>query len=704
MALNYFHVQTVVVLLNLTLGYVVWTYNARSYLNRILTLIIVCVLLIHVSLLLNLRVDELPFQMPTIVSGSLGISFFPPLLYTLSLYYPVKRRFKSSSLYVLFGIALVLSGLIIATFPREYIANKLELSSRIREVSLGELPLLFLIQYFLLTSYSVLLLVLATRSFLLSLKGEIIPFERVTVRLLVTVGLPLAYLLSLASVMTYFFIVPFTWVGILLAVFTAFVVVLVFRFHLVDLKRLINGILFFPALIAILVFVYIFFIVRNQGLIARALSLPESITLILEVFIIYLGVSTLRRGLNFTWLRRLFSGVLSSAQSDTEPLEYLAYARTLQELDLRLRTAFSTYYHVEGAALLLRDREENRFRPADPRRGGPVLHGSGELAGVLAELDRGVTVEELLILMNHRQELARLHEAGFNLVIPVMRRGDITALILVPRRGLLQRWSGEDIAALNFMRTTLPSLIDRCAMYENEKELEKHQYRMEQLMVMAQMASGLAHEIRNPLSIISTSVETIMRDGVCEKDRNKMLRYIQEEAGRINVLANKLLSIKFQKKPELEHVDLDRLMERLKVFLKYKLKDGNVELRAEPGRPSTLYTDPTILFQALLNLVLNAIEALPEGGTVTVSSTTDGASCSICVQDDGPGIPPNIRSHIFEPFFTTKKQGSGLGLTITRNLIESLFGSIELITSDREACFRVTLPLRRAAPVQGREP
>ncbi|MFW6180182.1 MAG: histidine kinase dimerization/phospho-acceptor domain-containing protein, partial [Spirochaetota bacterium] len=612
MALNYFHIQTIIVLLNLTLGYVVWTYNARSYLNRILTLIIVCVLLIHVSLLLNLRVNEMPFQMPTIVSGSLGISLFPPLLYTLSLYYPVKRRFRKSTLYLLFGIALVLSGLIIATFPREYIANKLDLSSGIEGVAPGDLPLLFLLQYFLLTSFSVLLLVLATRNFMLSLKGEIIPFERVTVRLLVTVGLPLAYLLSLASVMTYFFIVPFTWMGILLAAFTAFVVVLVFRFHLVDLKRLANGILFFPALIAILVFVYIFFIVKNQSLIAQALSLPESITLVLEVFIIYLGVSALRRALNFTWLRRLFPRVLSASQSDTEPLEYLAYARTLQELDLRLRRTFSTYYHVDGAALLLRDRDDNRFRPADPRREGrvPVIHGSGELVGVLAELDRGVTLEELLILMNHRQELTCLHDAGFNLAIPVTRRREITALILVPRRGLIQRWSGEDIAGLNFMRITMPSLIERCAMYENEKELEKHQYRMEQLMVMAQMASGLAHEIRNPLSIISTSVETIMRDGVCEEDRNKMLCYIREETERINVLANKLLSIKFQKKPELEQVDLVRLIDRLKAFLKYKLKDGNVLFRVEHPRPVTLYTDSAILFQALLNLVLNAIEAL----------------------------------------------------------------------------------------------
>ena len=316
---------------------------------------------------------------------------------------------------------------------------------------------------------------------------------------------------------------------------------------------------------------------------------------------------------------------------------------------------------------------------------------------MLEGLDRGVTLEELLILMNHRQDLSRLYDAGFDLVIPVMRRGEIIALILVPRRGLIQRWSGEDIAALDFIRITLPSLIERCAMYENEKELEKHQYRMEQLMVMAQMASGLAHEIRNPLSIISTSVETIMRDGVSGEDRDKMLRYIQEETERINILANKLLSVKFQKTPELENVDLGRLLGRLKTFLKYKLKDRNVVFRVMHDRPFTLYTDATILFQALLNLVLNAIEALPGGGTVTISYAADAASCSIQVQDDGPGIPEKVRSHVFEPFFTTKKQGSGLGLTVTKKLIENLFGSIELAPSRQGACFRVILPILQAA-------
>ena len=94
MIINYFHTQIIIILISLTLGYIVWTYNSKSHLNRILTLIIICVIFIEISLLLYLRGEGKKLLLETVILGSLGISFFAPLLNSLSLYYPIKKDFK----------------------------------------------------------------------------------------------------------------------------------------------------------------------------------------------------------------------------------------------------------------------------------------------------------------------------------------------------------------------------------------------------------------------------------------------------------------------------------------------------------------------------------------------------------------------------------------------------------------------------------
>jgi len=695
MAVNYFHVQTIIILINIILGYVVWTYNSKSYLNRILTLIIMCILLVDVSLLFNLKIEEKRFLFASIISGSLGISFFPPLLYTLSLYYPIKKFFAKKHLIALYGISLFLSLLIIVTFPGDYVVNKIVLPATIQNISLKKLPLVFVTLYFLLSSYSIVLLVLTTRNFLSSFKADLIPYEKQTIRMLIVIGLPLAYFLSLVSVVNYFFNIPFPWIGFLLAAFTLFSVILVFRFHLVDVKRLVNGMFFFPSLIAILVFIYFYFILSNQHKIAYTLALPENVTLVLEVFIIYMAVSTLRRLLDIPFMKKRFPNISLFRTVTVEPLEYLSYSHTLKDLSRRLQKVFHVYNRSENSVLLLLDREKQQYMSIQKSR-SLTLNASSELIKVLLKLNRGVTLEELSTYMNNRRDIRVLHSTGINLILPIKKENEIIALLLMPKKGILQRWNSEDIYSLNYIRVIMPSLIDRCTMYESEKEIEKHHYRMEQLMVMGQMASGLAHEIRNPLSIISTSVETIMKDDILEEDKRKMLQYIQEEADRINILATKLLSINFQKRPELEYINLAALFQKLKAFLQYQLKDKDISFSIKNDEPFYLYSDPNILFQIALNLSLNSIEAMSGGGFLAVDYQHNRTIVSIFMEDNGPGIPDTIRDKIFEPFFTTKKKGSGLGLTVTEKLIKTLYGSIELLPSKKGAHFKLTLPLLKA--------
>lgn len=294
--------------------------------------------------------------------------------------------------------------------------------------------------------------------------------------------------------------------------------------------------------------------------------------------------------------------------------------------------------------------------------------------------------------LNDRVEIGLLHNLEINLILPIIRREEIIALILLPKRSVIQRWSYEDIYSLNYLKVIIPPLIDRCRMYENEREIERHQNRMEQYVVVGQMASGLAHEIRNPLSIISTSVETILKDKLDEKERMTMLQYIQEEADRINILANKLLNVHYQKTPEVEMVDLTSIFHKLKAFLEYKLKDRRISFNIKKEKPYFFYSDPNLLFQIFLNLALNSIEAIVGEGEIEVSFVEDHGAVTVVMKDDGPGIPERNRKQIYEPFFTTKRHGSGLGLSVTKSLVENLYGYITLLPAKSGTSFEVFLP------------
>ncbi len=695
MELSYSHIQTVLILIHLTVGYVVWTYNSKSNLNRILTFVILSILLIDISLLFHLKIEGDRFLLAAVLLGSLGVSFFPPLFYTLSLYYPIKKNFKRNQLIAIFGITLFLSLSIILSFPYQNLQKFVfpdNLWNISLDISLKNLPVVYVFLYFLLTSFSVALLVFTTKNFVHSYREQIIPYEKATIRLLTLIGVPLAYVMSIMGIIDYFFNIPFPWLGFLMVSFTSFIVILLFRFHIVDLKRLLGGVLFYPALIGILVFIYSSLILKNQNKLANTLALPEPVILILEVFIIYMAVSTLRRALDSSFIRRRFPNVSPFGAMSIEPLEYLSYALTIKGLYKRLQKVLYNYSKLENCYLLLLNSDRKVYESVDKRYTYEIAMSS-ELMKVVAKLNRGVTLEELLMYMNKREDIMLLDNYGVNLILPINRGNEIIALILLPKRGIFQRWSYEDIYSLNYIKATLPSLIERCQMYENEREIEKHHYRMEQLIVIGEMASGLAHEIRNPLSIISTSVETILKNEIKEQDKTRMLQFIQEETNRINILANKLLSINFQKKPELETFNIAATLQRLKSFLEYQLKDRNIQFRIEKDEPFYIYSDPNILFQILLNLSLNSIEAINRNGTIDVDYAIADTTVSVFIKDDGMGITAKLRDKIFEPFFTTRKKGTGLGLTVTKKLIENLFGYIELLPSKKGAHFKVTLPL-----------
>lgn len=232
--------------------------------------------------------------------------------------------------------------------------------------------------------------------------------------------------------------------------------------------------------------------------------------------------------------------------------------------------------------------------------------------------------------------------------------------------------------------------------------------RTEQMVVCGEVAAGLVHEIKNPLAGIKVSLDVLTEEADLSDDLKRILAMSVDEIGRVDSLMRGLLDFAKPKPPHLTRVDVHPVLERALDFAAKRAKgkgngDGRVEVVRQWGEDvPEIVADPEKLVQVFLNLAGNAFEAMPEGGTLSVSTARTDARVLIRVCDTGSGIEPGLEGRIFEPFFTRKKSGTGLGLAISKSVVEQHGGS--LTVSNRQeggACFTIALPLDGADGAQG---
>ena len=225
----------------------------------------------------------------------------------------------------------------------------------------------------------------------------------------------------------------------------------------------------------------------------------------------------------------------------------------------------------------------------------------------------------------------------------------------------------------------------------------------EQLVVLGEMAGGLAHEIKNPLAGIKASMEVLSMDtALAEENRDVLLKGV-EQIKRIEVLLKGLLNFARPPKPDFMPVDVNSVLDitiglalRHPQFAARDSKTITVIKNYDRHLPKTM-ADPQQLQQVFLNLLLNAADAMPDGGMITVETSRPelGSSLHIQIVDTGDGIDEAVVDKIFQPFFTTKPHGTGLGLAITKRLIEQHGGNINVKNNHTKGvAFMITLPVR----------
>ncbi len=230
-------------------------------------------------------------------------------------------------------------------------------------------------------------------------------------------------------------------------------------------------------------------------------------------------------------------------------------------------------------------------------------------------------------------------------------------------------------------------------------EKEEQLRRAEKLSTLGELAAGITHEIRNPLASIKGTAEILLDESTPTEKRAEFMQLMLDEVNRLNeVVVNFLELARFQRLRR-EKADINEVFRRMLQIVGLQKTLGKVQIQARlaPGLPQ-VSLDVSQMEQAILNLMLNAVGAMPEGGTLTVTTELESQNGRDAlraeIRDSGEGIEPDHLPRIFEPFFTTKSDGTGLGLSIVRRIIKAHGGSVE-ITSEpgRGTCAIITLPI-----------
>ena len=237
---------------------------------------------------------------------------------------------------------------------------------------------------------------------------------------------------------------------------------------------------------------------------------------------------------------------------------------------------------------------------------------------------------------------------------------------------------------------------DQRRLAGNLRELERTRERLvieEKLAVVGRLSSAVAHEIRNPVSIIASSLVTADRPEVGEQQRREMLAIARSEAARLEKLTSDFLSYARPSQPKRHQVALADVLGYITEIAGVHASKKEIRITVEGDQALRANVDRELLQRALLNLLLNAIDATPVGGQVAVRSNRPSTqSVELQVENSGDSIPKEVLSRIFEPFYTTKPHGTGLGLAISRNIARVQGG--DLIVAQNEpghVCFTLTI-------------
>ena len=346
--------------------------------------------------------------------------------------------------------------------------------------------------------------------------------------------------------------------------------------------------------------------------------------------------------------------------------------------------ALLTFIEAETATALSLRRAKIVLRADDEKQ---IDEGSEWIESVLrrTEADGVPFVEDAHELLEH----------GYNIAYALRREDRSEGLMLV--EAAPNALTNDVRAVLEVLAGQVAVAVEDCRLANANVQLERRLAEGERLAALGQMAATVAHEVKNPLSAIKSIAQVMCEDEGLKTQHARDLSLIVGETDRLSNSVTQLLSFASKAPPASVPCRADELLRSVAGLFRADAEERKIALQFEAVGDAALDGVQTAAVRdALSNLLLNALQATPAGGSVTIESFCDGEGIHFSVSDSGPGINADLQTRIWEPFFTTRQRGTGLGLAIVRKRIEEAGGSARLAPSrnGKGARFELRLPVQ----------
>ncbi|MBI3321742.1 MAG: GAF domain-containing protein [Candidatus Omnitrophica bacterium] len=285
------------------------------------------------------------------------------------------------------------------------------------------------------------------------------------------------------------------------------------------------------------------------------------------------------------------------------------------------------------------------------------------------------------------------------LIVPSFSNDRLLAFLVLGGKCSGEAYATDDIAIFSGLANQAALAIENALFFEELRTNEAYMIQSEKLASLGQLASGMAHEIHNPLAIISGEAQLYLERFKGQDAKvDEVLLSIIEECKRAADITRRILRFAKPAPTDVTPVDLKATIEESLSLAAYQVRLERVERQLDvPDDLPKVRSNQNQLQEVLLNLILNACQAMGEkGGKLMLSARANGSHIVLKVADTGPGIPVSIQRKVFDPFYTTKPTGTGLGLFVSQRIVKSHGGTIELeSTEGKGTCFTIHLPVWR---------
>jgi len=633
-----------------------------------------------------------------------GLTFAPLFFLHFSFIFPFKKKSEWPKGFKLFLLYMIPIAILVTFFLifRIDIERFKELRNVFYYGLLFEEPLIFLIFLGLIALFSGICIYWGIKNLLQSLRTTRIPRQKLQIKYLIFGIVSMAIVGTIINLSNYFLKLgwPIFFLASLYSILISlFFAIALIKYRLLDIHLLIRGGILYSSVSGLILAIYIL-IIKNIGetLSQKAYGrslLVESALILALVFML----QPFQKKIG-DWIDRFF--YMERVRFRTKLSEFSRALTELVDLDEVAGTTvhfITQTLHVDSVAFFFQKNEVNEYHSIFGTLLNDEMKYSSQHPFVkrIGSNGRAVDLEHLREIEGEVEEIDDLIEKGWVVVAPIFLKERLLGFILLGKKRSEKDYTVEELELLEAFSNQTTLAISRALIYRDMSLKDKQIMQAEKMAAIGELAAGIAHEIRNPLGIITGSAETV-RKHKDQKIREEMTNYILEESQRINGLISTFLDFGRPKEPKLVSCDLREVLEKTLLLLSPQAKTLGVEIKREiPQKLLQVSIDPDQMRQAFTNLGVNALEAMPHGGVLKVI-VLENARGRVVVRfsDSGKGIPKEVQPKVFEPFFTTKEGGTGLGLSIAHRIITQHGGDISVEGEEEKGSnFTITLPLEK---------